>query len=141
MTLQFKDPDEKGVWACVFTNQLFLMFEKDDSGRIIEMRLAQAILMPRNKEAQIPIENVPEKYKPLVGSYLFKAINAEIKIIYQDGSLTLQDPDGDIFGLEYSEEKGIWESINKKFLVEFQYDKDGLVTGIKATNITRLPKI
>jgi hypothetical protein len=86
------------------------------------------------------LDDVPEKYKPLVGKYLFRAINAEVEIFFQDGSLTLRDPDGDLIALKFSEEKSIWEAEDKRVLVEFEYDEEGCVKGIKATHVTRLHK-
>ena len=89
---------------------------------------------------EVSFDDVPEKYKPFVGKYLFQAINAEVEIIVQDGSLTLRDQDGDIFPLEFSEEKSIWEAQDKTLLIEFEYDEDGRVKGMKVTQVVMLHK-
>jgi creatinine amidohydrolase len=140
MRLTFNGPDEKGVWTCLLSNQVYLTFSKDDSGKVEYMSICQAISMPRKEDAGVSLDDVPEKYKPFVGKYLFQAINAEIEMFFQDGSLTLRDPDGDTIPLEFSEEKGIWEAEDKRVLVEFEYDEEGRVKGIMATHVTRLHK-
>jgi hypothetical protein len=140
MVLTFNDPNEKGIWTCLLSNQLYLTFSKDDSGKVIDMSVCQTISMPRKDDTEVSFDDVPEKYKPFVGKYLFQAIKAEIEIIVQDGSLTLRDLDGDIFPLEFSEEKGIWEAKDKTRLIEFEYDEDGRVKGLKVTQVTMLHK-
>jgi len=140
MRLTFNDPDEKGMWTCLLSNLLYLTFSKDDSGKVEYMSICQTISMPRKEDADVSLDDVPEKYKPFVGKYLFQAINAEIEIFFQDGSLVLRDPDGDLIPLEFSEEKGIWEAEDKRVLVEFEYDEEGRVKGMKATHVTRLHK-
>ena len=140
MVLTFNDPNEKGIWTCLQSNQLYLTFSKDDSGKVVDMRFCQMISMPRKEDTEVSFDDVPEKYKPFVGKYLFRAANAEIEIVIQDGSLTLRDPDGDMFPLEFSEEKGIWENKDKTLLIEFEYDEDGRVKGMKATYVTTLHK-
>jgi creatinine amidohydrolase len=140
MVLTFNDPNEKGIWTCLQSNQLYLTFSKDDSGKAVDMRFCQMIGMPRKEDTEVSFDDVPEKYKSFVGKYLFRAANAEIEIVVQDGSLTLRDPDGDIFPLEFSEEKGIWENKDKTLLVEFEYDENGRVKGMKVTYVTTLHK-
>ena len=140
MVLPFNDPDEKGIWTCLLSNQLYLTFSKDDSGKVIDMSLGQTISLLKKVEPEVSFDEVPDKYKPFVGKYFFKAANLEIDMIFQDGSLTLRDPDGDLYALEFSEEKGIWESKDKKILIEFEYDEDGRVKGMKATYVTTLRK-
>jgi hypothetical protein len=140
MVLTFNDPNEKGIWTCLLSNQVYITFSKDDSGKVIDMSICQTISMPRKVDTEVSFDDVPEKYKPFVGKYLFQAVNAEIEIIVQDGSLTLREHDGGIFPLEFLEEKGIWEAKDKTRLVEFEYDEDSRVQGIKVTQVTMLHK-
>jgi len=140
MVLTFNDPNEKGIWTCLLSNQLYITFSKDDSGKVIDISICQTISVPRKVDTEVSFDDVPEKYKPFVGKYLFQAVNAEIEIIVQDGSLALRDPDGNIFPLEFSEEKGIWEAKDKTRLIEFEYDEDGRVKKMKVTQVTMLHK-
>jgi hypothetical protein len=96
--------------------------------------------MPRQTQAEVSYKGVPEEYKLLVGKYLFQALNVEFEIKVQDGSLILREPKGGVFPLEFSEEQGIWEAQDKTRLVEFEYDEEGHVKGIKATHVTTLHK-
>ena len=41
---------------------------------------------------------------------------------------------------DVAKEKGIWEAKDKTLLVEFEYDEDGRVKGMKATHVATLHK-
>jgi len=49
--LPFKNPDEEGLWFCKFSKNLFLKFNKDDSGKIVQMELHEIVPMQRQADS------------------------------------------------------------------------------------------
>ncbi len=64
MILAFNEPDKDRVWYCKISNQLFLTFDEDSSGKVTEMQLHQIIPLPRKSGPEKVDNNIPEKFRP-----------------------------------------------------------------------------
>jgi transglutaminase-like putative cysteine protease len=71
--LALNDPDEDGLWRCKLSNQLFLKFNKDRTGKAVEMQLHQIIPLSRRPGTPEASEDVPEKFRPYLGKYYLAA--------------------------------------------------------------------
>jgi transglutaminase-like putative cysteine protease len=138
MVLAFNDPDENQVWYCKLSKQLYLTFEKDDSGNVIEMQLHQIVPMPRKSGPEKIDSNVPEKFRPYLGKYSFAALQAEFTVLYKDGTLAVDDPlEKKTIKLQPPDKKGRWVDEFNKNSIFFDLDDQG---NVKSLNIDSVSK-
>ena len=138
MVLAFNDPDENNVWYCKMSNQLFLTFEEDNSGKVMEMQLHQIIPLPRKSGPEKVDNSVPEKFRPYLGKYTFAALQAEFTVLYKEGSLAIDDPTvKKIVKLQPPDEKGRWVDEFNKNTIFFDLDDQG---NVKTMNIDSVSK-
>jgi hypothetical protein len=138
MVLAFNDPDEDKAWYSKLSNQLFLMFEEDKSGKVVEMQLHQIVPMPRKSGPEKVNNSVPKKFRPYLGKYSFAALQADFTVLYKDGSLAIDDPiEKTTVKLKLPDEKGRWVDEFNKNTIFFDLDDRG---NVKAMNIDSVTK-
>ncbi len=138
MVLAFNDPDENNVWYCKLSNQLFLTFEEDNSGKIIEIQLHQIVPLPRKSGPEKMDNTVPEKFRPYLGKYSLAALQADFTVLYKDGTLAVDDPMAKkVVKLRPPDEKGRWIDEFNKNSIFFDLDEQG---NVKAMNIDSVTK-
>jgi hypothetical protein len=138
MVLAFNDPDEDRVWYCKLSNQLFLTFEVDDSGKVMEMQLHQIVSMPRKSGPEKVDDNVPEKFRPYLGKYSFAALQADFTVLYKDGSLAVDDPlEKKTIKLQLPDENRRWVDEFNKNSIFFDLDDRGNVTSMNIDSVTK----
>jgi transglutaminase-like putative cysteine protease len=138
VVLAMNDPDENGLWRCKLSNQLFLKFSKDPTGRVVEMQLHQIIPLSRRSGTPEAGDAVPAKFKPYLGKYYLAAVNAEFTVQYQNGGLAVHDPlENKTIGLRPPDEEGRWVDEFDKNAVLFDVDAQGNVQSMKIDSVTR----
>ncbi|MHC4692103.1 MAG: transglutaminase-like domain-containing protein [Planctomycetota bacterium] len=138
MILAFNEPDKDRIWYCKISNQLFLTFEEDGSGKVTEMQLHQIVPLPRKSGPEKVDRNVPEKFRPYLGKYSFAALQADFTVLYKDGSLAVDDPtEKKIVKLKPPDQKGRWVDEFNKNTIFFDLDDRG---NVKSMNIDAVSK-
>ncbi len=129
--LPFNDPDENGIWFCKYSKNLFLKFNKDDSGKIIQMELHEIVPMQRQADSIKIDEGIPEKFRPYIGNYLLAQLQAKFEVSYLDSSLAIYDPLAKkTVKLQLPDENGRWLDEYNKNTTFFKYDDEGNVTAM-----------
>ena len=127
--LPFKNPDEEGLWFCKFSKNLFLKFNKDDSGKIVQMELHEIVPMQRQADSVKIGEDVPEKFKPYLGKYLLAQLGAKFEVSFLDSSLAVYDPMAKrTVKLQLPDKNGRWLDEYNKNTTFFTVDDQGNVT-------------
>jgi transglutaminase-like putative cysteine protease len=140
VVLALKDADEQGRWYCKLTDQLYFTFERKllGLGKVEEMHLHQIIPLPRKEGPQDPMHNVPEKFKPYLGTYSLAALQAEFKVIYKNGCLAVDDPLAKkIVKLQPPDENGMWLDEFNKNSIFFEKDAKGNITAMKIDSVDK----
>jgi hypothetical protein len=141
MVLAFSDPDENQVWYSKLSNQLFLTFEEDDSGKVLEMQLHQIVPMPRKSGPEKVNNSVPKKFRPYLGKYSFAALQADFTVLYKDGSLAIDDPiEKTTVKLKPPDEKGKWLDEFDKNTIFFDLDDHGNVKAMNIDSVTKFSR-
>ncbi|MBM4025045.1 MAG: transglutaminase domain-containing protein [Planctomycetes bacterium] len=139
VVLALNDPDEKGVWRCKLASQLFLKFDKDGSGKVVEMQLHQVIPLPRRSGPPEENGGVPERLRPYLGAYLLAARQAEFTVLHQDNGLAVYDPlEKKTVRLRLPDNEGRWVDEFDKNAVSFDRDGQGNITAMNIDSVTRL---
>ena len=127
--LPFNDPGEDGLWFCKYSKNLFLKFNKDDSGKIVQMELHEIVPMQRQADSVNIGEDVPEKFKPYLGKYLLAQLGANFEVSFLDSSLAVYDPMAKrTVRLQLPDKNGRWLDEYNKNTTFFTFDDDGKVT-------------
>ena len=138
MILAFNEPDKDRIWYCKISNQLFLTFDEDSSGEVVEMQLHQIVPLPRKSGPEKVDGNVPEKFRPYLGKYSFAALQADFTVLYKDGSLAIDDPtEKKIVKLKPPDQKGRWVDEFNKNTIFFDLDEQGNVKSMNIDSVSR----
>ncbi len=138
VVLALNDPDEKGVWRCKLAGRLFLKFDKDSAGKVVEMQLHQIIPAPRKSGPPEADSRVPERFRPYLGTYLLAALQAEFTVLYQDNGLAVHDSlEKKTVRLRLPDGEGKWVDEFDKNAVSFDRDGQGTVTAMNIDSVTR----
>jgi len=138
MVLAFNDPYEKNVWYCKLSNQLYLTFQEDNLGKVIEMQLHQIIPMPKKSGPEKVDNNVPEKFRPYLGKYSFAALQAEFTVLYKDGTLAVDDPTvKKVIKLQLPDENRRWVDEFNKNTIFFDLDEQGNVNSMNIDSVSK----
>jgi transglutaminase-like putative cysteine protease len=131
MNLGLKEPDAGGVWRSSLTEQLYVTFERPDSGPAATVRLHQVVRMGRTAAPAAEAEAAPPELQPFVGSYLLAQAGAEFKLACEGSSLVVHDPLAKrTVRLRPSGTPGSWVDEFGKFTVRFEKDVAGAVTAL-----------
>lgn len=140
VVLALNDPDEKGVWYCKMSNQLYFTFKRKylGFGKVVKMELHQIIPLPRKSGPEKVNNDVPEKFRPYLGTYSLAALRADFTVLYKDGSLAVDDPLAKkIVKLQLPNEKGRWLDEFDKNTIFFELDNQGNVESMKIDSVDK----
>ncbi len=138
MVLPFHEQDEKGRWYCKLSNRLYIEFSKDDNNNIKLMKFHEIISMMRQPDSITVNEDVPEKFRPYLGKYLFAAINAIFKVEFAENTLSIYDPTKkQSIKLQPPDDDGNWLDEFNKNTVRFETGGDGKVTALYVDAATK----
>lgn len=85
--------------------------------------------------------SVPEEFQKYLGKYLHEARNKTFEIRYQDGSLAIEIPGGQVLALNPPDEKGIlYPKMTRQLNFSFENDIYGNVAQMKLQQIVPLGK-
>jgi len=143
VVLALNDPDEKGLWYCKLSNQLYFTFKRKylGFGKVVEMELHQIIPLPRKSGPEKVNNNVPEKFRPYLGTYSLAALRADFTVLYKDGSLAVDDPlEKKTIKLQLPNEKGRWLDEFNKNTIFFELDNQGNVESMKIDSVDKFTR-
>jgi len=141
MIFELNEPDERGWRAFKLVNTISVLFLKDDSGKVKEMRIAEIIKLPRKSGAKESDESVPEECRPLLGEYTFPRVGIEVTILFQDDSLVVEIPGKGSLKVKKTADGKRWASEKEKgpeFF--FEFNDSGDVTGMNLFQTEILPR-
>jgi hypothetical protein len=126
--LALNPPDKDGVLFPKLTRQINFSFENDIYGNIAQMKLQQAVPLGKKFEQDSIGAEVPEELKPLVGNYWFAQAQADFKVIFENGTLAVNDPLAKkVIKLPEHTENGRWKDEFDQNEVEFVRNEKGEV--------------
>ncbi|MBA7657212.1 hypothetical protein ES703_65147 [subsurface metagenome] len=143
VVLALNDPDEKGLWYCKLSNQLYFTFKRKylGFGKVVEMHLHQIIPLPRKSGPEKVNNNVPEKFRPYLGTYSLAALRVDFTVFYKDGSLAVDDPLAKkIVKLQLPNEKGRWLDEFNKNTIFFELDNQGNAKTMKIDSVDKFTR-
>jgi len=130
---ELKDPDEEGKWYFVISDEIAISFERDETGKVIGMKLYQAGLtfeLPRKGaevEPDIPLEEL-QKY---LGSYRSEELSITVEVLIQNNRLAVDWPGEMIYELYPPDEQGIWVfRVSERFTLRFNETLDGQIESL-----------
>ena len=131
MVIPFNEADEEGRRYCKLSSRLYITFNSDENGIISEMMFHEVVSMTRKSDPKEMEEDIPEKYKPYLGSYLFAAVNAEFTVSYDNNTLSIYDPlEKENIKLQPPDENGRWLDEYNKNTIYFEIDNESKVTAL-----------
>jgi transglutaminase-like putative cysteine protease len=126
VVLALNDADEEGAWTAKLSDRVFIAFERNDAGEVVEMQIHEIVRMQRTSAPEQIDEEIPEQFRPHLGKYLFAPVNAEFTVIYRDGSLAVEDPlNKKTIGLQLPDDKGRWVDEFGKNAISFDREEEG----------------
>jgi CubicO group peptidase (beta-lactamase class C family) len=142
MAFDLNGPDDSGQWTFKISGDVHVSFSRDESGAVEGMRIAQLIKIMQDKmtaEEEIP-EDVPEEYRPWLGTYPFQVQGITLTVLFQDGNLVINDPSEGPIKLEGPDEEGLWIDQFDKNQIYFEKDAKGrtVLNVIANTRLTKL---
>jgi len=140
MVLAFNDPDEEGIWTCLLSNQINLIFKRDDSGEVAGLSLLIQTRLPKKADKKTISADVPEEFKPYLGKYPVPAEGIELTVIFKDENLAVVDAKGEVIKLKGPDEKGLWIYRSSGYKISFVFGDDGDVKEMIVHQILEAPK-
>jgi hypothetical protein len=143
VVLAFNDADEQGRWYCKLSNQLYVTFKRKylGLGKVEELQLHQIIPLPRKAGPQNRNNNVPEQFRPYLGTYSLAALQADFQVIYKNGSLAVDDPlNKKVVKFQPPNEKGMWVDEFNKNSIFFEKDSNGNITVMKIDSVDKFKR-
>jgi hypothetical protein len=124
--LALNDPDEQSRWYAKLTDRVFFTFDRNDVGEVTAMQVHEIVRMQRTGDPEQVDTDVPERFRPYLGTYLLAQLNAEFTVIYRDGSLAVNDPlENAPIGLQLPDVQGRWVDEFDKNAISFEREEDG----------------
>lgn len=141
MVLPFNEADEHGRHYCKLSNRLYIEFAKNGNDSADQMIFHELISMTRQPDTVTVGDEVPEKFKPYVGNYLFAQINAVFKVEFIENTLGVYDPTKkETIKLQHPDEYGVWLDEFSKNAVRFEKGSDGKVTALNVDASTKFER-
>ena len=143
VVLALNDADENGLWYCKLSSQVYFTFKRKylGFGKVVEMQIHQIIPLPRKSGPEKVNNNVPEKFRPYLGTYSLAALRADFTVIYKDGSLAVNDPlEKKTIKLQLPNEKGRWLDEFNKNTIFFELDNQGNVESMKIDSVDKFTR-
>jgi secernin len=148
--VELKDPDEAGLRHLVLTDAVAVSFDLDSLGEATALWFRQTTEMPRKPDqsdappadspAKVP-EDVPEEFRPYLGTYSVPPGLIDLKVVATDGRLAVEVPGQGTVELgdpDQADRRTFVADPNASVI--FLSDAEGRVTAIKLTQAFRLPR-
>jgi transglutaminase-like putative cysteine protease len=132
MIFELKDADKEGEWYFKITSAASVSFEKDDLGQVVKLIINSRQRMPKKADEAITVSDtdIPDTYRPYIGTYTIPMQNRELSITCQDKELAIILPGDRTITLTEQKDKGTWVaelSEHDRLSVAFSSDDNGLV--------------
>lgn len=137
IVVHLNDPNEDGLWYSILSKNLYFTFNKNKTGKVIEMVVHEVVSMPKQSHIEKIGDDAPEKFRQYPGDYLFVAMQTDYTVLYKDGSLAYIDPfSKKIVKLQLPDDKGIWRDESNKNTITFDLDDKGNVKSMNLDSST-----
>jgi len=137
LVLSFREPDADGAWRNTASDQVFVTFDRSDSGAVVGMRLHQIIRLPKTGAPASPAESVPAELRPYPGAYLLQQASVEFTVVYENLGLVINDPLAKrAIKLKPSGQPGAWIDEFGKFTIRFETDDAGKAAALLLAGVT-----
>jgi len=141
MVLTFNEPDEKGIWICLLSNQINLKFSKDNLGEVSGLSLIIRTRLPKKAEAGTVSAEVPDEFKPYLGTYPVPTEGIELTVIFMDGNLAIEEADGEVVHLKGPDEEGLWIYKSSGYKISFEFGNKEDVKAMIVHQIYEAPQV
>jgi transglutaminase-like putative cysteine protease len=140
LVLALKNADESGRYFAQLTDQINFKFYRNETGKIESMRLHETIPVPKKSdEDPMNPDLQPNKFS---GTYYLGQADIEMLVYVKEKGLILKDPFSNTESkIQQNVETGIWSITDSKNELMFDYDDEGMVTGIKYFRCTYMQKM
>jgi transglutaminase-like putative cysteine protease len=137
VVLTFKEPDAGGAWRSTVSDEVFVTFDRGDSGSVVGMRLHQTVRLPRTGPPASPVDAVPADLRPYPGAYLLQQAQAQFTVVYEGQTLVINDPLAKrAIKLKPSGQSGAWIDEFGKFTIRFETDDAGKAAALLLDGVT-----
>ncbi|MCP4290544.1 MAG: transglutaminase domain-containing protein [bacterium] len=138
IALALNDPDEKGHWYSKLARHIYLTFDQDDSGKVVEAQIHEVYRLPKKPGPAAWSEEVPEQYRAYVGNYSLLEANVEFVISTNGRGLQMYHPlTKTTSSLRSPNDEGGWVADNNRHTIFFERDDDGLVCAMTIDGVSR----
>ncbi len=137
VVVTFKEPDARGAWRSTVSDEVFITFDRGDSGAVVGMRLHQTIRLPRTGPPTSPIAGAPADLQPYPGAYLLQQAQTQFTVVYDGSTLVINDPLAKrAIKLQPADQPGTWMDEFGKFKIRFATDAAGIVAAVLLEGVT-----
>jgi len=144
---ELKDPDINGKWYFALTNEVYVTFDKDDTGNITGMRMYQAGLefkLPKGTASPEP-ELDTNSVKKYLGFYHDKEADQDVEIKIQNNHLAVDVPGLITFELLPPDENNRWFiRMRPNIWLKFNEAEGGIVISVTRSmggKLITLPRV
>jgi len=140
MVFQLNEPDAEGFRTFKMTPLVSIGFN-EENGKVTDMLLNQTTQLPKKAEPDSILDEVPQQYRPYLGTYTLPIVNRKFTIFYRDSLIKIDVPDEGQPVLNPPDEKGVW-TIRDDDQITLTFDKDstGRVSGMNLTQHLVIPR-
>jgi CubicO group peptidase (beta-lactamase class C family) len=130
---ELKEPDQKGKWYFVISDEIAVSFERDENDNVIGMKMYQAGMifdLPREGveiAAEIPLDEL-QKY---LGSYRSEELKMTVEVLIQNNRLAIDMPGQMVYELYPPDEEDRWVfRVTSEISVKFNETPAGQVDSL-----------
>ena len=116
---------------------MYAEFPRNESGVVTTLLLHEMVRMPKKSEAETVPEEVPEQYRSHLGVFHFPQVGADFTVIWEDGSLAVEDPLAQkTVHLQSPDDSGGWLDEFDKNTIRFETDDAGAISAMLIDTVT-----
>ena len=141
MVLALIDPDNDGLWYPQLTRSFSLLFEENDFGEVLRMRIQQKVPLIFESDVENNSVDAPAEILQLTGVYQLPQQSASFKVFYSDGDLWMDSPiTKSIYKIFPTEKSSTWMAENGVKDYVFSVGHEGTEKSLLIVDNIYLPK-
>jgi CubicO group peptidase (beta-lactamase class C family) len=130
---ELKEPDQKGKWYFVISDEIAVSFERDENDNVIGMKMYQAGMtfdLPR-KGVEIAAEIPMDELQKYLGSYRSEELKMTVEVLIQNNRLAIDVPGQMVYELYPPDEEDRWVfRVTSEISVKFNETPAGQVDSL-----------
>lgn len=140
MIFELREPDEEGRWYFVLTQDVHIIFPKENGGDVTGMTLINMPRIPKRTTENLDLSGVPEEFRPYCGTYPIPG-QGDIRIVFRKKGLNIIYPPNTVLELNGPDDEGRWKPERGTDRISFVRDEEGAVRAIIIQETVHLKKI